>query len=103
MSSVPRERGCLSPYATSYYITDTGGHHLTSAESTYRTSPLKLAVATLENEITRASDIDTLTTAEIQDIVKTLAFFLAETARFYEIEIISNFLIGGDCSAEWLD
>jgi len=104
------EENCNSPIsisvtfdATDYYIIDIGNHHLTKEESTYKTSALTLSRETLENEIAQAHKIDTLSLPQIQNLVKTLAFFFAETARFSDIDTIATSLLNNDCSAEWLD
>lgn len=88
---------------TDYYITYIQDHHLSQEEATYKTSPLNLSLANLGNEILKAKDVDNLPLADVQNLVKTLAFFFAETARFSEVENIATSIVTKGCTAEWLD
>jgi hypothetical protein len=87
---------------TDFYVTAIQTHHLSQAEITYQSSPLTLSATNFETEIINAYNVDHLTLPQIQDMVKTLAFFFAETARFSDIENIADALMKG-CTAEWLD
>jgi hypothetical protein len=87
---------------TDFYVTDIQTHHLSQTEITYQSSPLTLSATNFETEIINAYNIDNLTLPQIHDLVKTLAFFFAETARFSDIENIADTLVKG-CTAEWLD
>ena len=89
--------------ASDYYIIEVQGHKLTKEESTYTNAAITLSGANLQTEIDRAESFDKLQLSEKQDAVKTLAFFLAETARFSEIESIATTILDHSCSAEWLD
>lgn len=88
---------------TDYYITDIEGHHLNKEEATYQTSALTLSVTSLDSAVTNAKNINGLSLKEIQDVVKTLAFFFAETARFTDIETVAGSILAGDCAGQWLD
>lgn len=88
---------------TDYYITYVQDHRLTPEESQYRTSSLTLSRSALEAEIRKANGIGALPTSEVQNVVKTLAFFVAESARFSEVEAAAASLTRQGCSAEWLD
>jgi hypothetical protein len=85
-----------------FYVTDIQTHHLSQAEITYQSSPLTLSATNFDTEIINAYNIDNLRLPQIQTVVKTLAFFFAETARFSDIENIADTLVKG-CTAEWLD
>lgn len=85
-----------------YYVTDIQGHHLMPSEISYQSSPLSLGAGNLQAEILLAPDINSLTLQQVQDLVKTFAFFFAETARFTDIEGIAGNLVK-NCTAQWLD
>lgn len=71
-------------------------------EISYQSTPLTLSAASLQAEILLAPNINGLTLQQVQDLVKTFAFFFAETARFTDIEGIARNLVK-NCTAKWLD
>jgi len=89
--------------ATDYYITHIMGRLLSKEEATYQTTPLTISATMLETELLRAYDINNLSVSDIQDVVKMLAFFFAETARFTDVETITTAILSGNCRAHWLD
>jgi hypothetical protein len=89
--------------ATDYYIIEVQNHKLTKEESTYTNADVTLSNGNFNNEIERVLNFDQLQLAQKQDAVKTLAFFLAESARFSEIETIATSIVNNGCSAQWLD
>jgi hypothetical protein len=91
---------------TDYYITAVQGHPLAPAESTYNNDNVALTEANLESAIDAAISFDQLPSppsTQRPDVVKVLAYFLAESARFTSIEQIDTALMNGNCAAQWLN
>jgi hypothetical protein len=84
-----------------YYIVNIQRHSLTEQESKYTDSDLALSRSNLDSEFDKAMDFEALPLAERQDVVKTLAFYFAETARFSDVEQIANALLAGGCTQDW--
>ncbi|RZF23608.1 hypothetical protein EVC45_43445 [Paraburkholderia sp. UYCP14C] len=84
-----------------YYIVNIQQHVLSDVESKYTDSDVLLSRSNLEAYFDTAMSFDTLEMKDRQDVVKTLAFYFAESARFSDVERITIALLAGGCSQDW--
>jgi len=85
-----------------YYLVQIQGHQLADNESKYQTSSLALSLAELNNQVAQAANFETLPLGAKQNVVKELAFFLAESARFADVERVVTALSTTSCQQDWL-
>ncbi len=86
-----------------YYLVQIQGHTLTEVESTYVTSDFPLSLAELNRQVAQAANFNGLPQpVDRQNVVKELAFFLAESARFTDVEQVVTSLTNSTCQQSWL-
>ncbi len=85
------------------YLTAIDGNKIASNVSRYTNDDLVLSTKSIQESFDNATDFKKLELKEQQDVLKTFAFILAETARFEDVENALNNIIKYDCSFHWED
>lgn len=98
----PPEAVHLKMDMSNYYILSIQGYDLSKNEYTYQTSHLPLSLKDLNTKVSAAVHFESLGLTDKQNTVKELAFFLAESARFSDVENVVAQLAGGQCNQDWL-